>query len=220
MGAITRAAANNITTGGVILPAGINDTSVASISELEQVETGGGLNLISSQTASASASIEFTTGLDSTYDVYKFELINCHASTDNSKLLFNGSTDGGSNYNVTKTSTAFVTDHDESDTSTQLAYSVGFDLAQETGDQRLGTKFGIDNDQSMCATMYLFSPSSTTYVKHYISISQNYTNNDLSQSYFVAGYMNTTSSVNAIKFVMDTGNIDAGTIRMYGIQSS
>jgi len=220
MGMITRNAANNITTGGVILPAGINDTSVASISELEQVATGGGLNLISSQTASGSASIEFTTGLDSTYDVYKFELINCHASTDNSKLLFNGSTDGGSNYNVTKTSTAFLASHDEADTSTQLAYSVGFDLAQETGDQRLGTKFGIDNDQSMCATMYLFSPSSTTYVKHFIATSQNYTNEDSSHNYFVAGYMNTTSSINAIKFVMDSGNIDAGTIRMYGIQSS
>jgi len=175
--------------------------------------------LLSTATASSSSSIEFTSGIDSTYDIYKFELINCHASTDNSKLFINGSTDGGSNYNVTKTSTAFVTDHDESNTSTQLAYSVGFDLAQETGDQRLASKFGTDNDQSMCATVYLFSPSSTTYVKHYISISQNYTNNDLSQSYFVAGYMNTTSSVNAIKFVMDSGNIDAGTIKMYGISA-
>jgi hypothetical protein len=176
--------------------------------------------LLSTATASASASIEFTSGIDSTYDIYKFELINCHASTDNSKLLFNGSTDGGSTYNVTKTTTAFVTDHNESDTSTQLAYNTSFDLAQSTADQRLGASFGIDNDQSMCATMYLFSPSSTTYVKHFIATSQNYTNNDFSQNYFVAGYMNTTSSVNAIKFVMDSGNIDAGTIKMYGIKGS
>jgi len=176
--------------------------------------------LLSTATASASASIEFTSGIDSTYDIYKFELINCHASTDNSKLLFNGSTDGGSTYNVTKTTTAFVTDHNESDTSTQLAYNTSFDLAQSTADQRLGASFGIDNDQSMCATMYLFSPSSTTYVKHFIATSQNYTNNDFSQNYFLAGYMNTTSSVNAIKFVMDSGNIDAGTIKMYGIKGS
>jgi len=176
--------------------------------------------LISEATASSSSSIEFTSGIDSTYDIYQFELINCHASTDNSKLLFNGSTDGGSSYNVTKTTTAFLTDHDEADTSTQLAYNASFDLAQSTADQRLGAKFGIDNDQSMCATMYLFSPSSTTYVKHFIATSQNYTNEDSSHNYFVAGYMNTTSSINAIKFVMDSGNIDAGTIRMYGIQSS
>ena len=175
--------------------------------------------LLSTATASASSSIEFTSGIDSTYDIYQFELINCHASTDNSKLFINGSTDGGSNYNVTKTSTAFVTDHNESDTSTQLAYNTSFDLAQSTADQRLGASFGIDNDQSMCATMYLFSPSSTTYVKHFIATSQNYTNNDFSQNYFVAGYMNTTSSVNAIKFVMDSGNIDAGTIKLYGISA-
>ena len=110
--------------------------------------------LLSTATASSSSSIEFTSGIDSTYDIYKFELINCHASTDNSKLLFNGSTDGGSSYNVTKTTTAFLADHDEANTSTQLAYNVSFDLAQSTADQRLGTKFGIDNDQSMCATMY------------------------------------------------------------------
>jgi hypothetical protein len=197
-----------ISNGTTILDAGAFDVSLGS-----QI-------LISEATASASSSIEFTSGIDSTYDIYKFELINCHASTDNSKLLFNGSTDGGSTYNVTKTTTAFVTDHNESDTSTQLAYNTSFDLAQSTADQRLGASFGIDNDQSMCATMYLFSPSSTTYVKHFIATSQNYTNNDFSQNYFVAGYMNTTSSVNAIKFVMDSGNIDAGTIKMYGIKGS
>ena len=197
-----------ISNGTTILDSGAFDVSLGS-----QI-------LISEATASASSSIEFTSGIDSTYDIYKFELINCHASTDNSKLLFNGSTDGGSTYNVTKTTTAFVTDHNESDTSTQLAYNTSFDLAQSTADQRLGATFGIDNDQSMCATMYLFSPSSTTYVKHFIATSQNYTNNDFSQNYFVAGYMNTTSSVNAIKFVMDSGNIDAGTIKMYGIKGS
>ena len=195
------------------------NNALSSVTAFPSAVPTGKPVLLSTATASSSSSIEFTSGIDSTYDIYKFELINCHASTDNSKLFINGSTDGGSNYNVTKTSTAFVTDHDESNTSTQLAYSVGFDLAQETGDQRLASKFGTDNDQSMCATVYLFSPSSTTYVKHYISISQNYTNNDLSQSYFVAGYMNTTSSVNAIKFVMDSGNIDAGTIKMYGISA-
>jgi len=195
------------------------NNALSSVTAFPSAVPTGKPVLLSTATASSSSSIEFTSGIDSTYDIYQFELINCHASTDNSKLLFNGSTDGGSSYNVTKTTTAFVTDHDEADTSTQLAYNVSFDLAQSTADQRLGAKFGIDNDQSMCATMYLFSPSSTTYVKHFIVTSQNYTNNDFSQNYFIAGYMNTTSSVNAIKFVMDSGNIDAGTIKMYGISA-
>jgi hypothetical protein len=95
MGAITRAAANNITTGGVILPAGINDASVASVTALAQVSAGDGITLISSQTASSSASISFT-GIDSTYRTYLFKFINIHPSVDEADFLFNGSTDGGS----------------------------------------------------------------------------------------------------------------------------
>jgi hypothetical protein len=113
MGAITRAAANNITTGGVILPAGINDASVASITALAQVSAGDGITLISSQTASASASLSFTTGIDSTYRTYMFKFISMHPSTNGVEFQFNLSTDGGSNYNVTKTTTLFTTYHSE-----------------------------------------------------------------------------------------------------------
>jgi hypothetical protein len=102
MGAITRAAANNITTGGVILPAGINDASVASVTGLAQVSAGDGITLISSQTASASASLSFTTGIDSTYRTYLFKFINIHPSIMLENLDLIGSTDGGSSYNVTK----------------------------------------------------------------------------------------------------------------------
>ena len=113
MGIITRSAANNITTGGVILPAGINDASVASITELAQVSAGDGITLISSQTASGSSSISFTTGIDSTYRTYLFKFINIHPSTDSVTFSFNMSSDGGSNYNVTKTTTAFRATQDE-----------------------------------------------------------------------------------------------------------
>jgi hypothetical protein len=123
MGAITRAAANNITTGGVILPAGINDASVASITALAQVSAGDGITLISSQTASASASLSFTTGIDSTYRTYLFKFINIHPSTNGAdEFQFNLSTDGGSNYNVTKTTTLFTTYHNEADDATTLQY--------------------------------------------------------------------------------------------------
>src|SRR5210317_362140 len=106
MGAITRAAANNFTTGGVILPAAINDTSVASLTELENVAAGGAMNLISEQTASSSASISFTSGLDSTYPIYKFEFFDIHPASS-AEFQFQTSTDGGSTYGVTLTSTHF-----------------------------------------------------------------------------------------------------------------
>ena len=129
MGSITRGLSNNITTGGVILPAGITNASVSAVTSFANA-SGGTLILLSTQTASASATISFTTGLDSTYDEYIFKYINCHPATDSVGFQFNMSTDGGSNYNVTKTTTSFGAYHNESDTATTLSYNTDSDLAQ------------------------------------------------------------------------------------------
>ena len=216
MGAITRAAANNITTGGIILPAGINDASVASISALAQVSGGDGITLISSQTASNSASISFTTGIDSTYRTYLFKFINIHALTNTDLFRFNMSTDGGSNYNVTKTSTWFEAYHSESGAGGAITYDVSSDLAQSTSDQRIVRAMYTASDANASGYMYLFNPSSTTYVKHFMSNCNNVQYEDYSQQYIMAGYGNTTSAINAIIFRMETGNFN-GTIQMYGI---
>jgi hypothetical protein len=135
MGTITRGLSNNITTGGVILPAGITNASVSAVTSFANA-SGGTLTLLSTQTASASATISFTTGLDSTYDEYIFKFINIHPQTDAVKFQFNLSTDAGSNYNVTKTTTIFQTYHDEANTDTTLNYDTGEDIAQGT-DARL-----------------------------------------------------------------------------------
>jgi hypothetical protein len=217
MGAITRAAANNITTGGIILPAGINDASVASIDALANISAGDGITLISSQTASASGSVNFTSGIDSTYRTYMFKFINIHSSFDGDDFLFNLSTDGGSNYNVTKTTTAFYAYHDEADANTALTYNTGADLAQSTAAQILIPSVGTDNDQASSGTLYLFNPSSTTYVKHFMSNLNTYTYPDYSSNFYVAGYGNTTSAINAIRFQFSAGDVDAGTIHMYGV---
>ena len=221
MGAITRAAANNFTTGGVILPAGINDTSVASLTELENVAAGGAMTLISEQTASGSTSIDFTSGIDSTYPIYKFEWINLHSSNDDVFLEFNLSTDGGSNYNVTKTTTVYRYFHFEDDSATALSYSTGSDLAQSTSDQYLAQGIGNANDESTCGRLFIFNPSSTVFVKHFISVSQtNHGTNDASYGWNVGGYGNTTSAINAVKFDLSVGTLDSGTIKLYGIKDS
>jgi len=215
MGAIARSAANNITTSGVFTSNAITNSSVTGITVLANASDG--ITFISSQTASASASISFTTGIDSTYKAYKFVWINCHPSTD-ANFTFNGSTDSGSNYNVTKTTTVFIASHQENDASTSFQYRTGEDLAQSTSFQRL-TNYDIDtdNDSATSGSLILFNPSSTTYVKHFIS-NCNQSNFGYSVNTYVAGYCNTTSAVNAIQFKMSTGNIDAGTIYMYGIK--
>ena len=218
MGTITRSLANNITTGGVILPAGITNSSVSAVTSFANAPAGT-LVLISTQTASNSATISFTSGLDSTYDAYEFKFINIAPRTDGVNFTFNLSSDSGTNYNVTKTTTFFRAYHDEADIDTLLQYRAAEDLAQSTSFQNLSFEAGNGADESMSGSLNLFNPSSTVYVKHFISINNYYLNINYSVNTFVAGYANTTSAVNAIRFQMSSGNFD-GTIKLYGVKKS
>jgi hypothetical protein len=218
MGSITRSFANNITTGGVLLPDSLVNNSISNVTAYNASVSTGNMVLISSQTASASASISFTTGIDSTYKEYQFYFINIHPATDNANFTFNMSTDGGSNYNVTKTTTFFRSAHDEADTVTFLDYLTGEDLAQSTSFQNIADAVGNGNDEQASGTLTLFNPSSTVFVKHFISNITCNAFSDASITSFSAGYGNTTSAVNAVQFKFGSGNIDAGTILMYGIK--
>jgi hypothetical protein len=216
MGAIARAAANNITTSGVFTSGAITNSSVTGITVLANVSDG--ITLISSQTASNSASISFTSGLDSTYKAYKFVFVNMNPATDGVNFTFNLSTDSGSNYNVTKTTTFFFAFHNEPDTASGLNYQDGLDQAQSTSFQAIMRGLGNGADECGSGSLTLFNPSSTTYVKHFISnISRLFGDDDYAGNEFVAGYGNTTSAINAIRFQMSSGNFD-GTIALYGIK--
>jgi len=180
----------------------------------------GSMVLLSEQTASSSASISFTSGIDSTYPIYKFEFINIHPQNNDTGLQFNMSTDGGSSYNVTKTTTSFRSRHAENDSYAVLEYRTGEDLAQSTGYQWLTAGQGNGSDEDGSGEFWLFNPSSTTFVKHFIAKSNMYYELDGTFNWFFAGYGNTTSAVNAIDFKMNSGNIDSGTIKLYGIKDS
>jgi hypothetical protein len=216
MGAIARASANNITTAGVFTADAITNASVTGITVLANAEDG--ITLISSQTASASASISFTTGIDSTYKAYKFVFVNMHPATNDVNFEFQGSTNGGSSYGVTITSTGFRAAHTESDSSANLNYDTDYDLAQSTSYQWLKYAIGNNNDDSASGTLTIFNPSSTTYVKHFINTSNGARSDGVTFNDFMAGYFNTTSALNAFNFRMSSGNIDAGTIYLYGIK--
>jgi hypothetical protein len=192
-------------------------TTLIDNGALDSGVPSGKLTLLSTQTASSSATIDFTSGIDSTYDSYVFKFIDIHPATDGASLTFNGSSDTGSNYNVTKTTTVFRAYHEQSGASSALGYRTGDDLAQSTNFQILNFEIDNDNDSSGVGELKLFNPSSTTFVKHFIhtgnSVQSTYTRND-----FVAGYFNTTSAINAIQFKFSTGNIDDGIIKMYGVK--
>jgi hypothetical protein len=217
MGEIARTAANNITTSGVFTADAITNASVTGITILAGVSDG--ITLISSQTASASATISFTTGIDSTYKAYKFVFSNIHPATDAVDFQFNLSTDSGSNYNVTKTTTFFRPYHQEDDLGAALEYVAAEDLAQSTAFQSIADRQDNDNDSALSGSLTLFNPASTTYVKHFISvIDRVFGTSPIQANDFMAGYGNTTSAVNAIQFKFSSGNIDAGTIYLYGIK--
>ena len=187
---------------------------------IETGDVGGSLVLISTTTASNSSAVNFTSGLDSTYKEYQFHFTDIHPASGNSAFMFNLSADGGSNYNVTKTTSAFWAAHNEAGSDSNLYYRTSEDLAQSTADQKLSVEVtfpaSVDDDNSFSGILLLFDPSSTTFVKHFISDGNHYASNYSTRS-FVAGYGNTTSAINAITFKMSTGNIATGTIIMYGV---
>ena len=200
-----------------------NNNSMSAITSLPSGVGGGSLNLISTQTASSSSTIDFTSGIDSTYKEYIFKFINIHASTDTAIFSFQGNASGGSGYNETITSTYFESYHQENGGDEALTYNASGDQAQGTSfqslsQQGLGVATGED-DQNLSGTLHLFDPSNTTFVKHFIA---NVNYNDKSASVysnntFVAGYFNTTSAIDEIQFKMSSGNIDSGTIKLYGV---
>jgi len=181
---------------------------------------GGEWTLIQTITSDGSdADLSFTSGIDSTYDEYCIKLFNIHAETDTAEARFNLSDDGGSSYAVTKTTTAFYATHKESGTDKELLYEAGGDLAQSTGTQRmtLCTTIGADADQSLSGQLYLFAPADTTFVKHFLYEGQHSGASDYCTHTFLAGYANTTSAINAIQFSFDSGEIQGGSISLFGI---
>ena len=204
----------------MLLPASLTNNSIANVTAYNASVSTGNMVLISSQTASASASISFTTGIDSTYKEYQFYFINIHPATLAAEFEFNLSTDSGANYNVTKTSTYFQAFHDEADVGGNaiLSYDGTRDLAQSTAFQTISENVNNGNDDQLSGSMTIFNPSSTVFVKHFIATINNSNSGPNSMNEFTAGYGNTTSAVNAIQFKFSSGNIDDGTILMYGIK--
>jgi hypothetical protein len=184
---------------------------------LAAADIGGALTLISTATASSSANLSFTSGIDSTYKEYVFKFINMHPAS-NSHFSFNMSADGGSNYNVTKTSSFFYGLHFEDAGTAQVDYDGGRDLAQGTGIQHLSATQSANNaDDCISGALHLFDPSNTTFVKHFIAHTSGVITNPGNTNNFTAGYGNTTSAIDAIQFSYSSGNIDSGVIKMYGV---
>ena len=191
--------------------------------DLSSNATGaGGMTLLATETASSSATLSFTSGIDSTYKEYIFKFYNIHPATDGAELTFQGDTGTNTNYNQTITSTSFQTNHKEDDGETGLLYATPFDQGQGTAFQIIQANVYNANDNGANGTLNIFDPSSSVFVKHFFSDiqSQQLDSVGMSQRYFTAGYFNTTTALTRFQFKFSSGNIDAGTIKLYGIKDS
>ena len=202
-----------------------NNNSISAVTSAAAIPSGA-MTHIKTLTASSSSTLSFVHGssdvvLDSTYPIYVFKFYNIHPSNDNKDFSFQASIDSGSNYNVTTTNTLFHAFHYENDSGTPyVAYDTSRDLAQSSSFSVLIDSVGTDNDQNASGYLHLFNPSSTTFVKHFMSNAVTNTQNDGAINCFAAGYFNTTSAIDAVQFKFSANNIDAGTIKLYGIKDS
>ena len=196
-----------------------NNNSISDITAAAGIASGD-MNLITTNTISSGvSSSSFTSNIDSTYDTYMFKFINLHPATNNIKFQYNFTTDG-TNFNVSKTTTFFLAYHAEDASATTLAYDTNSDLANGTGYQFFGNDVGNDNDQGISGTMFLFSPSNTTFAKHFMTVTSVANQADLMVNVYTGGYCNTTSAITGVDFKSSSGNIDSGVIKMYGLSKS
>jgi len=175
------------------------------------------LTLISTHTASGDSSIDITSGITSAYSSYEFHCVNMHPETDNKTFLFQVNASGASGFNEAITSTYFRAKHNEDDSAVSLDYIAAFDQGNGTAYQVLPNEVGADGDQSTSGVLTLYAPSSTTYVKHFTARFNDAHPSDITMDCFIAGYINTASAIDEISFKFDSGNIDVGTIKMFGV---
>ena len=201
-----------------------NNNSISAITTASSLPKGA-MTLIKEQTASSSSTVDFVDGtsdvvLDNTYPIYLFKCIGIHPENNDTGLGFQVNAAGGSGFNETITSTFFTSYHYENASTEALNYVTGGDQAQGTGFQLLGSSVGNDNDQNISGELWLFNPSSTTFVKHFMARYNSHLHSDGSYESHIGGYFNTTSAIDEIQFKMASGDIDAGTFKLYGIKDS
>ena len=203
----------------------LNNNGIKNVTTIGSITPIGSMVLIKKLTASSSSTLSFVNGtsdvvLDSTYKEYVFTFKDIHPGTDQTFLSFQADTGTNTNYNQTITSTFVQAYHAEDDSAAALGYNASYDQAQGTSFQYITDRTGTDNDQTVAGTLHLFNPSSSTFVKHFIAETNCHEQSNYTSQVFAAGYFNTATALTRVQFKMSSGNMDAGTIKLYGIKDS
>ena len=202
-------------TDGIITTAKIANSAVTSA----KTEDGTNLVKISSQTASSSSSIQITSGIDSTYKIYKFEFINVQPATNDVNFSVGFSINGGSNYTVAKTGSGHQLQIGEDGSSLSSGSQAIHNSGNSTSLHPISHSTGNGSDEQLSGHMYLYNPSNTTFVKSYFSEIQTYHASDLAMLHTTQGFANTTSAIDGVKFQYSSGNINVGEFILYGVRT-
>jgi hypothetical protein len=202
-----------ISNGTTLLDAGALDSGVAT----------GAMTLIKTLTASSSSTLDFLNGssnvvFDGTYKEYVFKFYDIHPSANAKSLTFQTDTGTNTNYNINCTTTAIKVYHNEPDSQTQLGYDTQYDAAQSTSFINLAEEIMSNNDSSTSGTLQIFDPANATFVKHFMSDMHGMRNDVYAWRFMKAGYFNTTTALTRVQFKLNSGNIDSGTIKLYGVK--
>lgn len=176
----------------------------------QAAQTIGGWTLIQTQTASASATIDFT-GLSSTYSKYVVEIYGVIPDTDGAALWLRTSTDNGANYD------SGVADYSWG----YVSLTAGSPVTQNTDSSddsiELSADQGTDANESGAFTVELTNPTGTNFTKiRYRGEWQN-SGGALIVNSGGSGMRLSAADVTAVRFMYNTGNIEAGTFKLYGI---
>ena len=190
-----------------------------TLSNVNSALSPAGPKLILSQTASSSANISFTSDIDSTYDHYMFIFVNIQPASNSVKWEVQFNASGQTGYNESMTTVAWYVQHweDGSATSGPELTSSGTRQGNGTSFQCMAEDVGNGSDESVSGEFHLFSPSNTTNIKQFSWLINDYDQGDRSQQRGGGGNINTTSAITEVQFKFNSGNINAGKVKMYGI---
>ena len=203
---------------------GITDSNLKKLNTLEFAGVTDAHTFIADNSSDTTdlTDITFNSGIDSTYDVYMFDFININAATDNTTFQFQVNATDGADYNdsaITSTHFAAYNDEPSEGTSATVYYDGSRDAAESTSFIPLEHYVGSGADESISGRMWLYAPSSGTYVKHWMAQFSENAQHNAAYSTYVAGYINDTTAIDDIRFKMASGNLD-GLIKMYGLAKS
>ena len=189
--------------------------SGATITNSGTATNFGGLILLDTQTASSSSSLDFTTGITSTYSAYLFVLDAILNASVGADMWVRISDDGGSSYEAAGTDYEYVITKREANGNSFVGHGASQGAAQMLISASQDTSGG-----HMGGTVWLFSPASTAAFPVFKS-DVIYMNTDspqmLRQDHSIGVYNGATAAVDGIRFLYSSGNIVSGVIRLYGI---